>query len=96
VPDHDIYFLELDQVTVKGKTTTQRIYWPVVDIDKNEKLRKDITAFELGLELYYQGKWADARKRFLKCGLKAADVFKERTKEKCPSNWKGVWEMTSK
>ncbi len=96
VPDHDIYFLELDQVTVKGKTTTQRIYWPIMDLDKNEKLRKDITAFELGLELYYQGKWADARKRFSKCSLKAADVFKERTKEKCPSNWKGVWEMTSK
>jgi len=96
VPDHSIYFLELDQVMVKGKTKTQRIYWPIIDLDKKEKLKKEITAFELGLELYYQGKWADARKRFLKCGLKAADVFKERTKEKCPSNWKGVWEMTSK
>lgn len=96
VPDHDIYFLELDQVTVKGKTITQRIFWPILDLDKDEKLKKDITAYELGLELYYQGKWAEARKRFAKCSLKAADVFKERTKEKCPSNWKGVWEMTSK
>lgn len=96
VPDHDIYFLEIDQVTVKGKTTSQRIFWPIIDLDKDEKLRKDVTAYELGLKLYYQGKWADARKRFLKCSLKAADVFKERTKEKCPSNWKGVWEMTSK
>ncbi|MFA5519752.1 MAG: adenylate/guanylate cyclase domain-containing protein, partial [Spirochaetota bacterium] len=96
VPDHGIYFLELDQVTVKGKTVTQRIFWPIIDLDKNKNLKKDITAYELGLELYYQGKWADARKRFLKCSLKAADVFKERTKGKCPSNWEGVWEMTNK
>ena len=96
VSNHEIYFLELDQVTVKGKTTTQRIFWPIPGESMDAKLQKDITAFELGLELYYQGKWSEARKRFLKCSLKAADVFKERTKEKCPSNWKGVWEMTSK
>ncbi len=96
VPDHGIYFLEIDQVTVKGKTVTQKIFWPIMDLDKNKKLKQDIAAYELGLELYYQGKWAEARKGFLKCSLKAADVFKERTKEKCPSNWNGVWEMTNK
>ena len=62
----------------------------------DEKFKKDIAAFELALELYYNGKWADARKQLSKCSLRLADIFKERTQEKCPSNWNGVWQMTTK
>lgn len=96
VENHGIYFLEIDRVMVKGKTKAQKIYWPVLESEIDERFRKELSAFELGLELYYAGKWADARKKFAKCGLKVAEVFKERTSERCPSNWDGVWQMTSK
>jgi len=96
VENHGIYFLEIDRVMVKGKTKAQKIYWPVMESEIDESFRKDLSAFELGLELYYKGKWTDARKKFARCGLKVADVFKERTSERCPSNWDGVWQMTSK
>lgn len=96
VENHGIYFLEIDRVMVKGKTKAQKIYWPVMESEIDEGFRKNLTAFELGLELYYSGKWAEARKKFAKCGLKVAEVFKERTSEKCPSNWDGIWQMTSK
>ncbi len=96
VNNHGIYFLEIDRVMVKGKTKAQKIYWPIMESEIDESFRKDLSAFELGLELYYSGKWADSRKKFAKCGLKVAEVFKERTSEKCPSNWDGVWQMTSK
>jgi len=96
VKNHGIYFLELDQVMVKGKTKTQKVYWPILESEMNEKFKKDIAAFELALELYYKGKWADARKQLSKCSLRLADIFKERTQQKCPSNWNGVWQMTTK
>jgi len=96
VPDHGIYFLEIDRVMVKGKIRAQKIYWPIMATEMDEKLKKDIESFEYGLELYYAGKWVDARKKFARCSLKLADIFKERTSQKCPSNWDGVWQMTTK
>jgi len=96
VPNHGMYFLELDRVMVKGKTKAQKVYWPILESSMDGKLQKDIATFELALELYYRGKWADARKKLSKCSLKLAEVFKERTTEKCPSNWNGVWQMTTK
>ncbi len=96
VKNHGIYFLEVDKVMVKGKTKTQKVYWPILESGMDEKLRKNIAAFELALELYYNGKWSDAKKQFSKCSLRLADIFKERTLEKCPSNWNGVWQMTTK
>ncbi len=96
VKNHGIYFLELDRVMVKGKTKTQKVYWPILESEMDEKFKKNIAAFELALELYYNGKWSDARKQLSKCTLKLADIFKERTQEKCPSNWNGVWQMTTK
>jgi len=96
VKNHGIYFLELDRVMVKGKTKTQKVYWPILESEMDEKFKKNIAAFELALELYYNGKWADARKQLSKCSLNLAEIFKERTQEKCPSNWNGVWQMTTK
>jgi hypothetical protein len=96
VKNHGIYFLELDRVMVKGKTKTQKVYWPILESEMDEKFKKNIAAFELALELYYNGKWADARKQLSKCSLKLADIFKERTQAKCPSNCNGVWQMTTK
>jgi class 3 adenylate cyclase len=96
VADHDIYFLELDHVMVKGKTKIQKVYWPIMESVITKKFRDSLNIFESALTLYYKGKWAEANKQFSRCGLVIADIFKERTKTKCPSNWNGVWQMTEK
>ena len=96
VDDHGIYFLEIDRVTVKGKTKFQKVYWPIMEFAITENFRESITIFESALALYYKGEWSAADKLFRKCGLGVADVFRERTKTKCPRNWKGVWQMTEK
>ncbi len=96
VNDHGIHFIELDTVMVKGKTKGQKIYWPILEIDFDNALKRNVTAFEAGLELYYAGDWTKARKKFARVSLPLADVFKERTKEKCPKKWNGIWEMTTK
>jgi class 3 adenylate cyclase len=96
VRDHGIYFLELDRVMVKGKTTIQKVYWPIMESAITKKFRDSIAIFESALALYYKGKWTEASKQFSRCGMVIADVFKGRTKTKCPSNWNGVWQMTEK
>ncbi|MCL2154269.1 MAG: adenylate/guanylate cyclase domain-containing protein [Leptospirales bacterium] len=96
VSDHGIYFLELDRVMVKGKTQIQKVYWPIMESVLTKKFKDSISMFESALALYYQGKWTEASKRFSRCGMVIADVFKERIKTKCPSNWNGVWQMTEK
>jgi class 3 adenylate cyclase len=96
IENHGIHFLEIDTVLVKGKTTGKKIYWPIPESEYDEDVQKQITSFELGLELYYNGDWSEARKKFMKVSLPVADVFKERTKEKCPKNWNGIWEMKTK
>ena len=96
VAGHKIYFLELDRVTVKGKTTLQKVYWPIMESALTGEFKDDIVIFEAALTLYYKGKWGEANKMFRKCGLVIADVFLERTKTKCPKNWNGVWQMQEK
>ncbi|MCL1834300.1 MAG: adenylate/guanylate cyclase domain-containing protein [Leptospirales bacterium] len=96
VADHGIYFLELDRVTVKGKTKIQRVYWPILESSITKKIRENLTIFESALLLYYKGDWSESNKLLSKCSLIIADTFKERTKTKCPSNWNGVWQMTEK
>jgi len=96
VAEHDIYFLELDRVMVKGKTKHQKVYWPIMESAITKKFRDSLNIFESALTLYYKGNWNEANKLFNRCGLVIADVFKERTKTKCPSNWNGVWQMTEK
>jgi hypothetical protein len=96
VADHGIYFLELDRVMVKGKTKLQKVYWPIMESALTKKFKDGITTFESALALYYKGDWTQSNKLFGKCGLVIADVFKERTKTKCPSKWNGVWQMTEK
>lgn len=54
----DYFFLELDQVQVKGKTAAKKIFWPV--------RREDMDA---GLEAYYAGDWKKAYRRFSVCTL---------------------------
>ena len=96
VPDHNMTFLELDTVLVKGKTIGKKVYLPMFTDEITSDIAKNIAYYESGLKLYYMGDWALARKHFEKCKLEAADVFLERTKNKCPKNWNGIWEMTTK
>ena len=48
---------------VKGKTTGQKIYWPVTDAEYDGALSEELAAFELGLELYYKGDWVGAQRK---------------------------------
>ncbi|MBU3917681.1 adenylate/guanylate cyclase domain-containing protein, partial [bacterium] len=96
VTDANIHFIEIDTVLVKGKTTGKKVYWPILDEDFNDEVKENIKEFTLGLDLYYKGEWNEAHKHINKCSLPVADVFKQRTKEVCPKNWNGIWEMTTK
>jgi len=97
VENHDIHFLEIDTVQVKGKTTGKRIYWPIIDKYFGKDVNKQVKSFSEGLELYYDGNWKKAHSLFKKCNLPLADVFVERTKDaKCPRGWNGIWEMKTK
>ncbi len=96
VPEHGIHFIEIDTVMVKGKTTGRKIYWPVPDTEFDKALMKDLSAFELGLELYYRGEWSAANKKFNRCALPMAGLFVERTAERPPRGWNGIWEMKTK
>ena len=96
MPEHGIHFIEIDTVMVKGKTTGQKIYWPVPDSEYDKALSKELSAFELGLELYYKGEWSGANKKFRRCALPVAELFVERTAERPPRGWSGIWEMKTK
>jgi class 3 adenylate cyclase len=92
-----LHFVELDTVQVKGKTIGKKIYWPIMTSQFVGEIVQDIELFSEGLQLYYEGDWRNAYKKFNKCTLPLAEVFKARTKNnKCPEDWSGVWEMKTK
>lgn len=93
---HGLHFVELDTVMVKGKTTGQKIFWPIPDNEYDKVLAEQLSAFELGLELYYRGEWSAANGKFKNCKLPVAEVFIERTRERPPKGWSGIWEMKTK
>lgn len=93
----DYVFVELDTVQVKGKTQGKQIFWPIERARVDEKFEKDIEAYSEGLQLYYEGKWADSTRAFKRCGLKVAEVFTRRIEgQRAPRNWNGIWTMTEK
>ncbi len=96
VENHGVHFVEIDTVMVKGKTEGKKVYWPILDSDYDAFTKQNVTSFSNGLELYYKGDWEKAHEHFEKCELQLAEVFKIRTQEQCPTNWNGIWEMTSK
>lgn len=96
VESHGIHFVEIDTVMVKGKTEGKQVYWPILNTEFDGYMQKQIASFSSGLESYYSGDWDKARKDFADCELPLAEVFKLRTQDNCPSNWNGIWEMTSK
>lgn len=97
VPDHDILFIEIDQVRVKGKTIGKKLYWPILNRYFNDDLRKQIEIFQKGLELYYKGDWSLAKEHFKKCNLPLKDIFILRIENtQKPEGWDGIWTMKTK
>lgn len=101
LPDHGIYFLELDTVQVRGKTVGQKIYWPIMPetlkTDTGDDLKAELKRFESGLALYYQGQWREAFQLFSQCQLPPAGEFCERTRGgEPPQEWSGTWNITIK
>ncbi|MDH4261762.1 MAG: adenylate/guanylate cyclase domain-containing protein [Spirochaetia bacterium] len=92
-----MYFMEIDTVQVKGKTTGKKIYWPILEQHYTTKLKKEVKAFSVGLKHYYDGDWKKAHTEFKKCSLTVSKEFLMRTAtNKAPKDWDGIWQMTTK
>jgi class 3 adenylate cyclase len=92
-----MYFMEIDTVQVKGKTTGKKIYWPILEEHYTTKLKKEVKAFSIGLKYYYDGDWKKAHTEFKKCSLTVSKEFLMRTAaNKAPKDWNGIWQMTTK
>jgi adenylate cyclase len=91
---------ELARVAVVGKTEPVVVYEPM---QPGEYAARSpvLRVFDRGLQLFYQGRFADAEQVF--AGISKNDPPAARYREKCrhlaaapPANWEGVWVMTSK
>jgi adenylate cyclase len=86
-----------NKVQVKGKTEGKKVYWPIPSSRIDVEFEKEIKIYSDALELYYKGKWPEARELFSKCNLNSAEVFKDRLKGAvCPKEWNGIWTMSTK
>ena len=93
----DYFFLEIDRVQVKGKTEGKSIFWPVPSGKADEAFRSRADAFARGLAAYYAGEWSRAGREWKDVDLPLVDVFKDRiSARKAPSDWNGIWSMTTK
>jgi class 3 adenylate cyclase len=93
----DYFFLEIDRVQVKGKTEGKSIFWPVPAEKADAAFRSQAGAFARGLAAYYDGDWAGAGKEWKAVDLPLVGVFKDRiSARKAPSDWNGIWSMTTK
>ncbi|MFW6368139.1 MAG: adenylate/guanylate cyclase domain-containing protein [Spirochaetota bacterium] len=93
----DYYFLELDTVQVKGKTTGMPVYWPIERSKIDDDFERHLNRYANGLHFYYEGDWPKAYKEFSECPLPPAEVFADRTgNHTAPEDWNGIWAMTEK
>jgi Adenylate cyclase, family 3 (some proteins contain HAMP domain) len=96
-PDREFYFLELDTVQVKGKTVGQRIYWPIPCTMIDDSFNAELSKFNQGRALYYQGNWQEANRLFQQLNLPFAAEFVKRTGSgQPPENWSGIWNLETK
>lgn len=96
VKEHNLVFVEIDKVQVKGKRIGQKVYWPIPINQVDQKLQDQLDIFAEALQLYYEGSWRKSANLFKTVKLGIADVFVERTSKRKPREWKGIWEMTTK
>jgi len=94
--NHGVTFVELDTVRVLGKTSWFRIYTPMETSAMPRSAKTAIRQYQEALALYYQGQWKKAHTIFKACAFEAAAPLAKRTKEKCPPDWSGIWDMTMK
>lgn len=93
----DIIFLEIDNVAVKGKRESRRIYLPVFEDEISDSMKREFEVFSKALKLYYDGNWKEAYNIFTTVNLPFVDIYVERTKVgSAPREWGGVWEMKEK
>ena len=91
---------EISKVLVVGKKVPIRVYEPMFKDDFAAKA-DTLKAFGEALQLYYDGKFADALAIFSKLSHDdpPSASYTQRCKdliEKPPQNWDGVWAMTEK
>lgn len=90
-------FYEIDTVQVKGKTQGKKIYFPFDTMQDWGFTQEQFEEYSQALALYYNGNWKEAVNKFEHCGLEAANEFLSRIKgQTAPSNWSGIWTMTTK
>ncbi|MCS7298549.1 MAG: adenylate/guanylate cyclase domain-containing protein [Spirochaetia bacterium] len=93
----DIIFLEIDNVAVKGKKESRRIYLPIFENEISDSMKREFEMFSKALKLYYDGNWKEAYNIFASVNLPFVDIFIERTRVGvAPQGWGGVWEMKEK
>jgi len=93
----DYYFLELDQVQVKGKSIGKRVFYPIASSIMNDERYEECERYQTALQAYYAGDWDTARQLFRQVKLAPARIFEERIKDRNPpENWSGIWTMAEK
>jgi len=97
--NHNLVFIEIDTVQVKGKTIGKKIYWPLYKSSLTDEIKKDIDLFYNGLNYYYSGDFDKAFSYFNSLSLDIKHVFLERIellKNNQPVSWDGIWKMETK
>lgn len=90
-------FMELDSVQVKGKTQGKKVFWPIMQDQFDDQLRKDVEEYKQALHYYYQGDWPAAASHFDRCTFSVSQIFSQRiTGKNAPEDWNGVWTMSEK
>jgi adenylate cyclase len=102
--EHDATFTvrTLDQVMVKGKREPRTIYELILG-EATPTQKEQLTHFQEGRGAYVKGEWQKAEEHFQKALVLGEDgpsrTLLERTQalqSQKPSNWKGIWEFTTK
>lgn len=94
---------ELDLVAVKGKKKPVKIY-EVIWWKKDQKTKKWLHEYKLGLRAYKERKWDLAKKHFAKADKEKTDLTcklyidrcEEFAKKEPPKNWDGVYKLKTK
>ncbi|HAQ60466.1 TPA: adenylate/guanylate cyclase domain-containing protein [Candidatus Delongbacteria bacterium] len=98
-------FRELDDVSVKGKDKSVRMYELLGEIGDriDEKVLKKAEKYSEALKIYRKGDFKSAYVIFEEIVSEFGDRSSEVMRERCelmikepPSDWKGVWKMDSK
>jgi adenylate cyclase len=97
IPNHEFFFMEIDQVKVKGKNEGKKVYWPMIRQTIPFEIKLEIKKYQEALFCYYDGYWEKSLQLFRNCSLPCSSVFIERmSKTKKPLDWNGLWNMESK